>query len=95
MSSSSQQTNENGEFSHVWLGAITVHNSIEKINTSRVIRFTVTANVEFPGLGVRYAGGVAFRSFRRRPDAEPRRILLPPKSKGTEIREFMMYLVNL
>lgn len=30
VSSSSQQTNEDGEFSPVWLGAITVHNSIEK-----------------------------------------------------------------
>lgn len=50
MSSSSQQTNENGGSSHVWLRAIIVHNSIERINMRRVIRFTVTANVEFLGL---------------------------------------------
>lgn len=50
MSSSSLQTNENGGFSHVWRWAIIVHNSIEKINMSRVMRFTVTANVEFLGL---------------------------------------------
>lgn len=68
---------------------------LKKINTSRVIRFTATANVEFSGLGVRYAGGVAFRSLRRRPDAEPRRILLPSKSKGTEVWEFMMFSVSL
>lgn len=31
-------------------GPITVHNSIEEINMSKVIRFTVTANGEFLGL---------------------------------------------
>ena len=36
-------------FSHICLCAIPVHNSTDKINMSKVITFTVIANVEFAG----------------------------------------------
>lgn len=85
-SSASQQTDGNAGFSHVWLWDIIVHNSIEKIDTGRVMRFTVTANVEF--VGSAFGMPVASHSSlsRQWSDAEPRRILLPSKSKRTETR---------
>lgn len=82
MGSSSQQTNENGGFSHVWLWAITVHNSIEQINMSKVIRFTVTADVEFLGL----AFGMPVASHSRLSDTDltlsQGEFYSPPRANG-------------